>query len=182
VPGFRSSRPNWVPPLPHQQASVAPPPIWVQGGRHISLAGGGGDPIPTKEQTLRYFMNTKIPPRAVPYPSRPILFFYIFFACSHIVFFACYHPYCLLSCNSNCPYCLFSSFSVMFFSCFRCTICSSWHCPQCLFYPLSIYPFCKCLSKFLYSMPRCSACMASSVLSLFEMYCRGLPIQYVILL
>ncbi len=38
VPGFLSSRPNWVPPSRHPQASVAPP-LWVQGGRHCRLLG-----------------------------------------------------------------------------------------------------------------------------------------------
>jgi hypothetical protein len=35
VPGFLSSRPNWV---PHKQANVAPP-FWVQEGVTHSLAG-----------------------------------------------------------------------------------------------------------------------------------------------
>ncbi len=41
VPGFLSSRPNWLPPPPHPQACVAP--LWFLGGTH-SLAGevGGG--------------------------------------------------------------------------------------------------------------------------------------------
>ena len=30
VPGFLYSRPNWVRPPPHPQASVAPPPLWFQ--------------------------------------------------------------------------------------------------------------------------------------------------------
>jgi hypothetical protein len=33
VPGFLSSRPNWVHPPPHPQSSVAPPPPpWLGGG------------------------------------------------------------------------------------------------------------------------------------------------------
>ncbi len=45
VPGFLSSRPNWVP-LPHPQESVALP-LWVQGGKHTGGGGGGvgGGPI-----------------------------------------------------------------------------------------------------------------------------------------
>ncbi len=38
VPGFLSSRSNWVRPLLHPQASVAPPPLWFQRG--ITLACG----------------------------------------------------------------------------------------------------------------------------------------------
>jgi hypothetical protein len=43
VPGFLSSRPNWVPPLPHPQASVASPPLGPRGEKN-SLAGKGGGP------------------------------------------------------------------------------------------------------------------------------------------
>ncbi len=41
VPGFLSSRRNWV---PHLQGSFAPPPLWVQGGRQTRLRvrGWGG--------------------------------------------------------------------------------------------------------------------------------------------
>ncbi len=39
VPGFLLSRPNWVRPPPHRQASVGP--LWVRGDTH-SLSGGGG--------------------------------------------------------------------------------------------------------------------------------------------
>jgi hypothetical protein len=40
VPGFLSSRPNWVPPPPHPQGSYDSP-LWVQGGRHTRLWGMG---------------------------------------------------------------------------------------------------------------------------------------------
>jgi hypothetical protein len=42
VPGFLSSRQNWVPPPPHLQASVVPPPPppFGSGGTH-SIAGAG---------------------------------------------------------------------------------------------------------------------------------------------
>ncbi len=57
VPGFLFSRPNWVPPLPRPQASIAPLPLGVQVGGHTRSRGRGwGDPIPTKGQTLWYFM------------------------------------------------------------------------------------------------------------------------------
>jgi hypothetical protein len=59
VPGFLSSRPNWVPPPPHPLGSVAPLPFWVQGINTLSC-GGWRDPIPTKEQTLCYSMCTII--------------------------------------------------------------------------------------------------------------------------
>ncbi len=60
VPGFLSNRPNWVPPFPHLQGSVALPPF---GSRGDTLAGwgGGGDPIPMKGQRLWYSMVTIIP-------------------------------------------------------------------------------------------------------------------------
>ncbi len=52
----------WIGP-PHPQATVAPP-LWVQEGRHTGLRGRGwGDPIPTKGQTLWYYMYTIIPLR-----------------------------------------------------------------------------------------------------------------------
>ncbi len=60
VPGFLSSRPNWVPP-PHMQASVAPP-LWVQGGTLV-CGGWVGDPIPKKGQTLWCSLYTIIPRR-----------------------------------------------------------------------------------------------------------------------
>jgi hypothetical protein len=63
VPGFLSS-PNWVPQVPHPQASVAPrPPLGSRGETHLLTKEGMGDPIPTKEQTLWYSMYTIIPPR-----------------------------------------------------------------------------------------------------------------------
>jgi hypothetical protein len=40
VPGFLSSRPNWLPPPLHPQASVAPPPLVPRGWD--TLAGGRG--------------------------------------------------------------------------------------------------------------------------------------------
>jgi len=40
VPGFPSSRPNWVAHSPHTQKCVGPPHSWVQGGRHTRLRGG----------------------------------------------------------------------------------------------------------------------------------------------
>jgi hypothetical protein len=41
VPGFLSSRPNWLPPSRHPQRSVAPPPFGSKGGRHTRLRGRG---------------------------------------------------------------------------------------------------------------------------------------------
>jgi hypothetical protein len=43
VPGFLSSRLNWVPPLPHPQGIVArlAPPLFVSKGRHTRWWGGG---------------------------------------------------------------------------------------------------------------------------------------------
>ncbi len=49
VPGILSSRPNWVPPPPHSQRSVALSTFGSKGGD--TLACGGivwGDPIPSK--------------------------------------------------------------------------------------------------------------------------------------
>jgi hypothetical protein len=42
VPGFLSSRPNWLRPPPHPQGSVAPPlPLWSGGaGEHAGGRGG----------------------------------------------------------------------------------------------------------------------------------------------
>ncbi len=51
VPGFLSSRPNWVSPPPHPQASVATT-FWVQGGHTLLRGREWGDPIPTNGQTL----------------------------------------------------------------------------------------------------------------------------------
>ncbi len=52
VPGFLSSRPDWLPsPTPYLQASVAPP--FVPGGDTTRLRKRGqGEPIRTKGQTL----------------------------------------------------------------------------------------------------------------------------------
>jgi hypothetical protein len=52
VPGFLSSRPNWLPPPPHPQASVAPAFGSRGGGTHSLPGDGGGEPIPTKGQPL----------------------------------------------------------------------------------------------------------------------------------
>ncbi len=97
-------------------------PLWVQGGGEInSLAEEvvGGSQFRGLVINVYYLYNI-IALRSVPYPSlRPFanhrtfgLFFFILTACSSI---GCCHPYCLLSCNSNCPYRLFSAFSVIFF-------------------------------------------------------------------
>ncbi len=62
VPGFLHSRPDWVPPHPHPQESVAP--LWVQGGSHTRIRGGGGGGgalIPTMRQTLCYSRYAIIP-------------------------------------------------------------------------------------------------------------------------
>ncbi len=75
VPGFLSSRPNWVPPNPHSLASVAPPSL--QGGETHSHTGEGfgGDPIPTKGQTLWnshyvYFIIPLRPALSISCPSQ----------------------------------------------------------------------------------------------------------------
>jgi hypothetical protein len=52
VPGFLSSRPNWLPPPPHPQAIAAIPPFGFRRGD--TLACGRGEPIRTKGQTLWY--------------------------------------------------------------------------------------------------------------------------------
>jgi hypothetical protein len=41
LPGFLSSRPNWVPHLLLTRKRVLPP-LWVQGRRHTRLLGDGG--------------------------------------------------------------------------------------------------------------------------------------------
>ncbi len=47
VPGILSSRPNWAPPPPHPQGSVAPPPFGSHWRTHsLGGGGGGGDKIP----------------------------------------------------------------------------------------------------------------------------------------
>ncbi len=43
VPGFLSSRPDWVPPHPHLQESDVPP-LWVQGGDTLARGEGMGGP------------------------------------------------------------------------------------------------------------------------------------------
>jgi hypothetical protein len=54
VPGFLSSRPNWVPPSYHPQGSVAPTPLGSKGVKGVDTlacgGGGGGTQIPTKGQ------------------------------------------------------------------------------------------------------------------------------------
>jgi hypothetical protein len=51
VPGFLSSRPNWLPPPPHSHVSVAPLPLVLGGGTH-SLAGeGAGEQIHSDDGT-----------------------------------------------------------------------------------------------------------------------------------
>jgi hypothetical protein len=58
-PVIRTGSP--FPPL-HPQKSVAPRPLWVQGGRHTCLRGREwGHPILTMGQTLWYSMYTIIP-------------------------------------------------------------------------------------------------------------------------
>jgi hypothetical protein len=42
VPGFQSSRPNWVPQTPNPQASVAHPPLGPGGGGDTLACGVGG--------------------------------------------------------------------------------------------------------------------------------------------
>jgi hypothetical protein len=57
VPGFLSCRPNWLPPPPQPQASVAIPPFGFRRGGHTRLRERGRGrpiPIPTKGQTLWY--------------------------------------------------------------------------------------------------------------------------------
>jgi hypothetical protein len=52
VPGFLSSRQNWLPPAPHPLASVAP--LWFQGGHTRLRERGCGEPIRTKGRTIWY--------------------------------------------------------------------------------------------------------------------------------
>jgi hypothetical protein len=60
--GILYSRPNWVPPPPPPPRECSSSPFRVQGGRHSRLRWRGwGDPIPTKGQTLWYYMYTIIP-------------------------------------------------------------------------------------------------------------------------
>jgi hypothetical protein len=48
VPGFLSSRPDWLPAPPHTQASVVPPPLWFPGGHTRLREMGRGDPVRMK--------------------------------------------------------------------------------------------------------------------------------------
>ncbi len=56
MPVFLSSRPNWLPPPPHPQASVDPPPLLVPKGATHLLEEKRGlvEPIRTKGQILWY--------------------------------------------------------------------------------------------------------------------------------
>ncbi len=82
VPGFLSSRPNWLPP-PHQlKASVAPllcSRCRGGGGVTHSLAGKGAwEPARTKGQTFWYTLGTvwyKIPLHVQPFIVNFVLFF-----------------------------------------------------------------------------------------------------------
>jgi hypothetical protein len=56
VPGFLSSRPNWLPPPSHLPACVAPPPPWFWEGD--TLAGLWREQIWMKGQTLWYSRYT----------------------------------------------------------------------------------------------------------------------------
>jgi hypothetical protein len=51
VPGFLSSRPNWVLPSPYPQASVASP-VGSRGETHMLLGGGKGMGGPNSDETL----------------------------------------------------------------------------------------------------------------------------------
>jgi hypothetical protein len=67
------SRPNCVPST-HLTASECCFPLSmgpIQGGDTIACGGGGGDPIPTKGQTLWYSMYTKCNPYTVAINSPP---------------------------------------------------------------------------------------------------------------
>ncbi len=59
VPGFLSSRPNWLPPPPQPQASVVPP--FSRGGD--TRERDDGEAIRTKAQTLWYSWYSIIPLR-----------------------------------------------------------------------------------------------------------------------
>ncbi len=56
VPGFLSSRPNWIPPPPHSQASVAPPLAWEGVGGPNSDEG-----MDTLELKVQYNPSTVVP-------------------------------------------------------------------------------------------------------------------------
>ncbi len=76
VPGFLYSRPNWVRPPPHPQASVAPPPLVPEGGDGThSLAGevvGGPNSDDKRESLGKKGGNTLLRVRwwADPIPTR----------------------------------------------------------------------------------------------------------------
>jgi hypothetical protein len=59
MPGFLSSRPNWLPPPPHPQASVAPLPL-VQG-EHSHLRIGGGEGANSEEKTGTLVLYRSVP-------------------------------------------------------------------------------------------------------------------------
>jgi hypothetical protein len=61
VPGFLSSRPNWIRPPPHPQAGVAP--LWIRGGLTRLREKGWADLIRMKGQTLWYSRYRIIPRR-----------------------------------------------------------------------------------------------------------------------
>ncbi len=51
MPGFLSSRPNWLPPTSHPQAIVAPRPRFQGGGGANSLSGEGAGGANSDEET-----------------------------------------------------------------------------------------------------------------------------------
>jgi hypothetical protein len=51
VPGFLSSRPNWLLPPPHQPTSGTPPPLVPRGGGAHSLAEEGAEGANSVEGT-----------------------------------------------------------------------------------------------------------------------------------
>jgi hypothetical protein len=57
VPGFLSSRPNWVPPPLPPQARVGFPPLGPWGETHSPVGKGWGDPIQTTGQKLWCSVN-----------------------------------------------------------------------------------------------------------------------------
>jgi hypothetical protein len=62
VPGFLSSRPNRLPPLPRPRR-VLPSSLCLRGGTHALAGEGAGGPIRTKVQTLWYCRYSIIPLR-----------------------------------------------------------------------------------------------------------------------